>query len=107
MSEQIYVNGNTYTLGATASPRGNSGSTGSFFVGNLLPGFTYDLLVTAYNFAGFSGVAGPIQFFVPEGFYPNPPDQFSVINTSLNTVILSFRDRSLKETGFKIYVRGE
>lgn len=63
MSEQININGNTYTLGATVGPiSGNTGTT-SYFFSNLTNGLTYYFVVVAYNYSGYSGYAGPIAVY--------------------------------------------
>lgn len=60
MPEQIYINGNTYTLGATVGPISGTGGSTNYFFGNLNYGTTYSFVVVAYNYAGFSGYAGPV-----------------------------------------------
>lgn len=67
MSEQVYIDGNTYTLGATVGPiAGTGGSTNYFFsFQNLTNGSTYNFIVVSYNFSGFSGYAGPVSVYTP------------------------------------------
>ena len=66
MPEQIYVNGNTYTLGATVGPISGTGGSTSYFFGNLNSGTTYYFVVVSYNYAGYSGYAGPISVYTPQ-----------------------------------------
>lgn len=74
MSEQVYINGNTYTLGATVGAiAGTGGSTNYFFsFQNLISGSTYNFIVVAYNFSGFSGYAGPVIVYNPPGQETRP-----------------------------------
>jgi hypothetical protein len=65
MSEQIYIEGNTYTLGATVGPVSGTGGSTSYFFGNLSGGQTYYFVVVSYNYSGFSGYAGPIAVYTP------------------------------------------
>jgi len=62
MSEQVYIDGNTYILGATINRiPGSGGSTSySFDLQSILNGETYNFIIVSYNDAGFSGYAGPI-----------------------------------------------
>lgn len=100
MSEQIYINGNTYTLGATVGPVAGTGGSTSYFFGNLTSGQTYSFIVVAYNYSGFSGYAGPISVFTPseeqrepiEIFawdWPHAPVYTSTIPSSLTSTSLN------------------
>lgn len=72
MPEQIYIQGNTYTLGATVGRiPGICGST-TYFFGGLSSGQTYSFVVVAYNFNGFSGFAGPVSAFTIPGAEQRP-----------------------------------
>jgi hypothetical protein len=73
MPEQILINGNTYTLGATAGPISGTGGSTTYFFGNLTPGRTYYFAVVAYNYAGYSGYAGPISIYTPPALEESRP----------------------------------
>lgn len=103
MSEQINIDGNTFTLVTTTPSLTGTGSTGIYFLNQLLPGFTYDLAIVAYNYSGFSGQGGPIRYYTKEGIYPNPPTGFTAEQIYLNNVIFQWTDQSAIETGFKLY----
>ena len=77
MPEQIYIEGNTYTLGATVGPVSGTGGSTSYFFGNLNDGQTYYFVVVSYNYSGFSGYAGPLAIYTPPGEIREPINVFA------------------------------
>jgi hypothetical protein len=103
MSQTIDINGVEYLLGATVGPVSGTGGTGSYFLNTLLPGFTYSIVLTSYNNNGYSGYVGPIEYYVKEGPFPNPPKNVSTTRLDIGTLAITFEDQSNTETGFKIF----
>lgn len=77
MSEQINIDGNTYTLGATVGPISGTGGSTSYFYNNLVGGQTYYFVVVAYNYSGFSGYAGPVSVYNPPNEQREPIQAFA------------------------------